>query len=205
MIVWSLTGLKNPQRSLWVYLQRYIIAEVDYHTLVRVKNNTWQSRTVFSPVSSCFGISAVRINKLEVFLDTHSCKPSALLTFFFFFFFFFFKFVCFCLFNHTATYYLQTIGHIRFCALFYTSRPCNSLLTAVRVQVKGLRVIFDTISIKVRWEQWCRWNCDLRVINARKQAFSVVPKASPCRWKSCVHMRSTSLWGVASKWLVATG
>ena len=29
------------------------------------------------------------------------------------------------------------------------------------------------ISVKVRWEQWCRWNCDLRVINARKQAFSV--------------------------------
>ena len=29
-------------------------------------------------------------------------------------------------------------------------------------------VIFDMISIKVRWEQWCRWNCDLRVINARK-------------------------------------
>ena len=66
-------------------------------------------------------------------------------------------------------------------------------------------VIFDTISVKVRWEQWCRWNCDLRVINARKQAFSVVPKASLWRWKSCVHMRTTSLWGVASKWLVATG
>ena len=32
-------------------------------------------------------------------------------------------------------------------------------------------VIFDMISIKVCWEQWCRWNRDLRVINARKQAF----------------------------------
>ena len=53
--------------------------------------------------------------------------------------------------------------------------------------VKGLRtsprlgVIFDTISVKARLEQWCRWNCDLRVINARKRAFSVVPKASPWR------------------------
>ena len=65
-------------------------------------------------------------------------------------------------------------------------------------------VIFDTISIKVHWEQWCRWNCDLRVINAWKQAFSVVPKVSPWCWKSCAHMRTTSLWGVASKWLVTT-
>ena len=35
------------------------------------------------------------------------------------------------------------------------------------------------ISVKARWERWCWWNCDLRVINARKKAFSVVPKASP--------------------------
>ena len=42
-------------------------------------------------------------------------------------------------------------------------------------------MIFDTISVKARWERWCRWNCDLRVINARKKAFSVVPKASPWR------------------------
>ena len=42
--------------------------------------------------------------------------------------------------------------------------------------------MFDTISVKARWERWCRWNCDLRVINARgKKAFSVVPKASPWR------------------------
>ena len=45
-----------------------------------------------------------------------------------------------------------------------------------------LGVIFDTISVKARWERWCRWNCDLRVINAReKKAFSVVPKVSPWR------------------------
>ena len=40
-------------------------------------------------------------------------------------------------------------------------------------------MIFHTISIKARWERWCRWNCDLRVINGRKKAFSVIPKASP--------------------------
>ena len=44
-------------------------------------------------------------------------------------------------------------------------------------------MIFDTISVKARWERWCRWNCDLRVINARKKAFSVVPKASSWRTK----------------------
>ena len=42
-------------------------------------------------------------------------------------------------------------------------------------------MIFDTISVKARWERWCRWNCDLRITNARKKAFSVVPKASPWR------------------------
>ena len=30
-------------------------------------------------------------------------------------------------------------------------------------------MIFDIISVKARWERWCRWNCDLRVINARKK------------------------------------
>ncbi len=57
MIVWSLPSLKNPQMSLWVYLRRYVIAEVGYYTLVSVKNNTRESRTFFSPVSSCFGIT----------------------------------------------------------------------------------------------------------------------------------------------------
>ena len=51
----------------------------------------------------------------------------------------------------------------------------------------SLGVIFDTISVKVHWEQWCRWNCDLRVINAQNQAFSVISKASPLCWKSCAH------------------
>ena len=43
-------------------------------------------------------------------------------------------------------------------------------------------MIFDTISVKARWERWCRWNCDLGVINAqKKKAFSVILKASPWR------------------------
>ena len=54
-------------------------------------------------------------------------------------------------------------------------------------------VIFDTISIKVCWEQWCRRNCDLRVIDAQKQAFSVVPKASPWHWKSCAYAHYVTL------------
>ena len=35
------------------------------------------------------------------------------------------------------------------------------------------------ISVKARWERWCRWNCDLRVINAQKKAFSVILKVLP--------------------------
>ena len=35
------------------------------------------------------------------------------------------------------------------------------------------------ISVKAHWEWWCRQNCDLRVINAWKKAFSVILKASP--------------------------
>ena len=41
------------------------------------------------------------------------------------------------------------------------------------------------ISVKAHWKWWCRWNCDLRVINAPKKAFSVIPKASPWR-PNCV-------------------
>ena len=36
-------------------------------------------------------------------------------------------------------------------------------------------------------------------------AFSAVLKVSPWRWKWCAHMRTTSLWEVAAKRLVATG
>ena len=57
---------------------------------------------------------------------------------------------------------------------FTDRRLTNTKRTSPR-----LGVIFDTISVKVHSEQWCRWTCDLRVINAWKQAFSVVLKASP--------------------------
>ena len=55
------------------------------------------------------------------------------------------------------------------------------------------------ISVKARWQRWCRWNCDLRVINARKKAFSVVPKVTMTPI-SRDHMPTTSLWGVTAKW-----
>ena len=63
-------------------------------------------------------------------------------------------------------------------------------------------MIFDTISVKAHWEWWCRWNCDLRVINARKKAFSVVLKSESVATtpKSRDHMPTTLLWGVAAKW-----
>ena len=63
-----------------------------------------------------------------------------------------------------------------------------------------LGVIFDTISVKVRWERWCRWNCDLRVINARKKGIFCRTESVAMTPKSCDHMPTTSLWGVAAKW-----
>ena len=64
-----------------------------------------------------------------------------------------------------------------------------------------VRVIFDTISVKARWERWGRWNCDLRVINSLKK------RGIFCRTESVAmtpklrdHMPTTSLWGVAAKW-----
>ena len=62
-------------------------------------------------------------------------------------------------------------------------------------------MIFDTISVKARWERWCRWNCDLRVINARikgifcrTEGVAMTPKSR--QWSYAY----TSLWGVAAKW-----
>ena len=51
------------------------------------------------------------------------------------------------------------------------------------------------ISVKAHWEWWCRWNCDLRIINARKKAFLSY-------WKRRHHaqMPTMSLWAVAAKW-----
>ena len=60
-------------------------------------------------------------------------------------------------------------------------------------------MIFDAISVKVRWEWWCRWNCALRDINARKKAFSVVSNRSPRRTETCAHVRTTSFSGMRSR------
>ena len=61
-------------------------------------------------------------------------------------------------------------------------------------------MIFDTISVKARWEQWCRWNCDLRVINARKKGIFCRTESVAMTPKSRDHMPTTSLWGVTAKW-----
>ena len=61
-------------------------------------------------------------------------------------------------------------------------------------------MIFDMISVKACWERWCRWNCDLRVINARKKAIFCRTESVVMMPKSCDHMPTTSLWGVAAKW-----
>ena len=62
-------------------------------------------------------------------------------------------------------------------------------------------MVFDTISVKARWERWCRWNCDLRVINTRKKkGFFCRTESVAMTPKSRDHMPTTSLWGVAAKW-----
>ena len=62
-------------------------------------------------------------------------------------------------------------------------------------------VIFDTISVKAHWERWCRWNCDPRVINARKKGIFCRTESVAMTPKSRDHMPTTSLWGIAAKWL----
>ena len=61
-------------------------------------------------------------------------------------------------------------------------------------------MIFDTISVKARWERWCRWNCDLRVINAQKKGIFCRTESIAMTPKSHDHMPTTSLWRVAAKW-----
>ena len=61
-------------------------------------------------------------------------------------------------------------------------------------------MIFDTISVKARWEQWCRWNYDLRVINARNKGIFCRTESIAMTPKSHDHMPTTSLWAVAAKW-----
>ena len=56
------------------------------------------------------------------------------------------------------------------------------------------------MSVKARWEQWCRWNCDLRVINARKKGIFCRTESVALTPKSHDHMPTMSLWGVAAKW-----
>ena len=86
---------------------------------------------------------------------------------------------------------MHTSGPARFQSFSFKSIPVPVNWTPDKFDIKTVNilkllkdkskvgVIFDTISIKAHWEQWCRWNCDLRVINAWKKAFSVVSKASP--------------------------
>ena len=61
-------------------------------------------------------------------------------------------------------------------------------------------MIFDTISIKARWERWCRWNCDLRVINAQKKCIFCCTEGVAMTPRSFDHIPTMSLWGVAAKW-----
>ena len=56
------------------------------------------------------------------------------------------------------------------------------------------------ISVKARWEWWCRWNCDLRVIKCMKKGIFCHTKSVTMTPKSHNHMPTTSLWGVAAKW-----
>ena len=50
------------------------------------------------------------------------------------------------------------------------------------------------ISVKARWERWCRWNCDLRVINAWKKGIFCRTESVAMTPKSRDHMPTTSLW-----------
>ena len=87
--------------------------------------------------------------------------------------------------------YLQLGKNISF-ALF-------TLILVLKDKSK-VRVIFDTISVKAHWERWCRWNCDLRVINARKKGIFCRTESVDMTPKSRDHMPTTSLWGVAAEW-----
>ena len=56
------------------------------------------------------------------------------------------------------------------------------------------------ISVKACWERWCRWNCDLRVINAWNKGIFCRTESVAMTPKSRDHMPTTSLWGVAATW-----
>ena len=71
-----------------------------------------------------------------------------------------------------------------------------------------LGVIFDTISVKARWERLCTWNCDLIMqVKLWSEDYKCTKKGIFCRTESVAmapksrdHMPTTSLWGVAAKW-----
>ena len=65
---------------------------------------------------------------------------------------------------------------------------------SVKGQVQGQGVIFDKISVKARWERWCRWNCDLRVINARKKKKK---KRHFLSYRKCRHDDAQIMWPYA--------
>ena len=60
-------------------------------------------------------------------------------------------------------------------------------------------MIFDRISVKARWERWCRWNwsegykCMKKGIFCCTESVTMTPKSRD-------HMPTMSLWGVTAKW-----
>ena len=74
-----------------------------------------------------------------------------------------------------------------------------------------LGVIFDTISVKARWERWCRWHCDLRVHqliectkNGQLSVLTLILVSVPPRVTAVAHKRPRSFhqkrrWQVTAK------
>ena len=88
------------------------------------------------------------------------------------------------------------LGHVlRTSPKFRTSPRFGVIRTSPR-----FGVIFDTISVKARWKRWCRWNCDLKVINVRIKGIFWRAEGVAMTPKSRDHTPTTSLWGVAAKW-----
>ena len=76
-----------------------------------------------------------------------------------------------------------------------SGRVVNSFCPA---SIKGQ--VQSYTSVKARLERWCRWNCDLRVINARIKGIFCHTEGVAMMPKSRDHMPTTSLWGVTAKW-----
>ena len=118
-----------------MYLHRYVIAEMGYHTLVSVKNNTRESRTVVSvvfllwPQYVLINQKNFWVNKSEVFLDSHSYKPSALLSSVFFF--------LICLSVSNLDFLFAQGRSVDLCPQM-TRLPLNSLLIFTQVQCSSV-------------------------------------------------------------------